>query len=230
MTDQASNDGAPAEGDTTITDVVKANEPGVRPEFIPEDLWDPEAKAPKLDAVGERLKELDTLKATKSEIDATIVDDPAKIDFTAMVAEVKTDDGKQIEFDADDPLFKTVAAAVVEHKVPTAYLKPLVNAFVQSQMQLDVASREAAVAEFKSLGDKGKERVQSVHAALTRAVGADRATQFLGGVATKAQIEVLEGLIALIAEPNPGNDAGTGGDVSLTTGNPGKIFFGKGKA
>lgn len=192
-------EGAQPGADTIAAAVDATAVAGTRPEDFPEDLWDAEANAPKAEAVAARLKELGTAKASLDELAATVVDSPDKIDWNLGL---KTDDGADITFDEKDPLFASVAQTFVAEKIPTAYLKPLATAFVQAQMQMDEASRTQLKNEFESLGEKRVERIQSLTHQVAGVVGADAARAFVGNFSSRAQVEVLEKLMAHFAEPN----------------------------
>ena len=195
-----------------------------KPEGLPDDLWDPEANTIKAADAAARFKELATVKEQADTLAATVVDDPTKIDWNLGL---KTEDGKEIEFDTADPLFAAVGQTFAAEKIPTAYLKPLASAFVRAQQEADRAATAAAKAEFDALGEKAAERVQSVVHAIGQRVGVPTAQKFVGGLSTAAQVEVLEKLIAAFAEPNPGKAGEEVTDVTISSPAAGTVFFRK---
>lgn len=220
------SEAAPAEavvasGAASIADVVKAEAAPVtdRPDDLPEDLWDAEAKAPKYADIKTRVEKA----AAFEEIAATVVDSADKIDWKI---DLKTPDGQEIDWDLEDPLFKAVGATVVEHKIPTAYLKPLMKAYAEAQFAADAARVSETKAEYEKLGDKREARVQGTFKWLTDIVGEDKAKGFVMTLGRADQVEVIEALMEHFKDPNPGPN-GSGDDKGLMQTNPGRVFFGK---
>jgi len=235
---------APADtGDTpaTIADAVGAVDVSAsnttpvvtRPDDLPEDLWDAEAGAPKFSDIKTRLEEHAALKAAQEAAAGEVFAAPEDIDWSTDVQV----DGQPATFDTEDPFFKAVSAAVIEHKVPKGAFKAMLNAFAESQIANAAGARAAAEAEFKSLGetpDKAVARIKGIETAISTAIGeekggASKAKAFVGTLQTKAQVEVIEALLEQLRDPNPGQNAGPDAKTLLQT-DPGKVFFGSKKA
>lgn len=200
------------DGDTIASVVADP----ARPDGFDDDLWDATANAPKLAEIAARLTEHKTLKdAAASAVIAESVD---KIDWT--LPDVKGADGKPVEFDTEDPLFKAVGEAVVAHKVPMAQFKPLLAAFAQAQMQQDEAARAELTVEMGKLGEKGRERVQAAAKWAAAAIGETQAATLFRSFTTAAQVEAIEKLMEHYRDPNPGGGVGASEGKTL-----GQIFY-----
>lgn len=196
-----------------------------KPEGMPDAFWNAENNAFNLD----KLTELNGVAEKFAKLSDGAVDDPSKVDFKSLVAELKGEDGKPlagpdgqpIELDADSPLLQSAAKVFAEFGLGKAAQTALLNSFVQAQLADAKAVMDAGKAEMAKLGENAEARVNTLRN-FVKTEGGDNALAILARVNTAAEFEFLEKLMGKVTGPAPGANAGGSGASSLL---PQQILF-----
>lgn len=192
-----------------------------RPDDFPEDLWDAEKGAPKLDAVAGKLKEYAT--AAEANQGVAKVED---IDWS-LPADLDPDTKDAVfEVNQDDPMVQAIAPELVG--LPQERISKLVASMARFQIAEAKQFKAAVQAEEKKLGDKFMERITGaqsfVELALTAAGKKDAkelAQRFRNTWVTAEQVEVIEALAKHANGPGVANP-----DPKTTTPeNKGRTFY-----
>lgn len=170
-----------------------------RPEHLPETFWDAEAGAPKWDALGGHLKELETFKTEASIKAATIPESPDKYDFK-LPGDFKPPEGMDVQLKPDDPLvgawreqahkfglgqdgFEAGIALYANHVLTQA----------KAENDMLTQAREGVT---KALGPNGGQRLADINQFLDQRFGAGAAETFGNLGLTKQGVEIMERLIS----------------------------------
>nr|DAH75491.1 MAG TPA: hypothetical protein [Caudoviricetes sp.] len=187
-------------------DAGKGNEKPVRPEWLPESMWDADK--------GFKKDDLDSLIASKAERDAAKAQVPEKPDGyqAKLPATFKMPEGFELPegetvLDETDP--RVVALREVAHGKGWSQADfEEVLAFGVNQ---DIAERgrikEAVSKEREKLGGRGVERIKSVTGWLDAKLGSDLASSLHSMMFTAKQVEAFEAVMRL----NRGDVPGTPG-------------------
>ena len=207
---------APASGGTSADNGAPASG---KPEGMPDAFWNAENNAFNLD----RLTELNGVAEKYAKLSDGAVDDPSKVDFKGLVAELKGDDGKPlvdldgkpIELDAESPLLQSAAKVFAEFGLGKAAQASLVKAFVSAQMADATAQMEFAKTEMAKLGANAPARLTALQN-FVKSEGGDVALTLFSRLSTAAEFEFLEKLMSKSTGPAPGANAGANGASEQT--------------
>lgn len=166
-----------------------------RPAYIPEAFWDAEKGAVKGEDFAKHFADLTALKTKQDERNGTV---PASADAykLELAPEIKLPEGATIN--EADPLYVEARKLAHELQLPQGEFNRLANLVVKSQID-EATSKAAALKEFRAgqlklLGERGRERVEGVEAAL-KARFNDDAKHLIPLLVSAKQVELIEGLL-----------------------------------
>lgn len=175
----------------------------IRPEGLPDDLWD-DAKGVKTGDLWAAYRDL------KAEVEAAKADVPAAdaaYDLT-LPADFKAPDGLTVEIAKDDPLWAKVAEIGKADGMTKATHQKLLAAFAEYQIAQQTAQIDGYVAEKTKLGANADTRIKAADDWLKANLSASQA-EALGAALTSAEgVQALEALIRLRADPTAATGAG----------------------
>lgn len=168
----------------------------VRPDGLPDDLWD--------DASGVKVGDLwaahRDLLAKEAERLADVPGADAAYDLS-LPEDFKAPDGLEVEIKADDPLWAKFQEIGKEAGVPKAAFQKFVAAFADYQIAAQQADVEAYTAEKTKLGANADVRIKAADAWL-KANLSEKQAAALGRALIEADgVEALEALIRLKSGP-----------------------------
>jgi hypothetical protein len=202
-----------ADGDKTAADMTKektAQKP-VRPDWLPETMWDADKGFKKAD--------FDSLVALKAETDSRAASLPATADKyeIKLPTSFKVPDGFELPqgeslINADDPRVAAAREYAHKNKLSQGEFEELL-AFGAN---MDIAERgrmkEAVGKEREKLGGRAVERIKAVTTWLDAKLGGEQAASLHSMMFTAKQIEAFERLMQLNRGDVPGNP-GAGRDA-----------------
>lgn len=187
----------------------------VRPDYIPENLWDAEKGTVKADDLGKILQ-------AHADRQAKAITDPTKVELKTELKDAK---GESITFDMDAPVMKAAAAMAKDRGWTTDDLTAMGEIVVKAQL----AAQEADLVEYRTLGNgdmaKADARFNAVIAKGAALLGADEQgaatpeakqalTRVFAHIHTRADFETLEKLIN--GQSGPGAAASGGNPAQVT--------------
>lgn len=185
-----------------VTPVVEAAAvvPPVKPEGLPDGLWDEVAGVKTVEAVT-RLVELEAAdKARTAGIPATAAD--YKLEPAEPILDPVS--GKPVTFNADDPLAKAALSWAHENQVPQASLAKLLGVFAANEMAALTAHNSHVAAETAKLGANSEARFASISTALTAHAGEAGAKAIMGNLGSADAVIALEAVLKKLAGPSIG--------------------------
>lgn len=175
----------------------------VRPEGLPDDLWD--------DATGVKTGDLwaqfRDMQAKEAERTADVPGAEDAYDL-ALPADVTVPEGLEVEFAKDDPFWSEIQGVAKEAGVNRAAFGKFVGAFAKYQIAAQQQQVEAYVAEKTALGANADQRIDAAGKWLKANLPGAQADALGGALISKAGVEGLEALIRLKSGPLATTGAG----------------------
>lgn len=187
-----------------------AGEDVLRPEKLPETLWDATAKAPKWDDVATRLARADELEAAETARKEGVPAKPEDYKLDVSGDPILGLDGQPAAIDPANPLATGVLAVAHKHGLPQAVISDLARTFVETEVKAEKGVKEALDAEVAKLGEKARDRVTAVQGFIKQHCGsnADAAIAGLGSAgAVQAWEAVMSKITGATVTAIPGQDA-----------------------
>ncbi|MBX5001883.1 hypothetical protein HJB72_28585 [Rhizobium lentis] len=195
-----------------------AAEKPVRPDYLPESLWDAET--------GFKADYFNELAATKAERDTLLANVPEKPDgYTVSLPQdfqlpegFEVPDGESI-IDEADP--RVAAAREFAHsaQLTQEQFESLIAIGVQADIAEKTSIKEALTQQREELGARATERVNAVTTWLGAKIGGDLAAALAPMLYTAKQVQAFEKLMLLNRGAVPGNPGGgrdgLGGDTKI---------------
>lgn len=183
----------------------------VRPDYLPEELWD-ETAGFKADAYNE----LVAFKANRDAELAQVPDSPdkyeAKLPATFKLPEgVKIPEGEMV-LNADDPRIQLLREVAHSQNWSQAQFEDVIAMGVNMDIGENKRLQEAAAGEREKLGSRGADRVNAITTFLDAKIGKELAGSLRGMLFTAKQVEAFEAIQRLVrgdvrGNPNGGRDA-----------------------
>lgn len=196
--------------------------PGARPEFVPEQFWDPATNQPRLEAMAKSWRDL------RAKVSQGIGNAPENPDSYAFP---KIEGMTEELVKADDPLWKQVRESAHKAGVTQQQLEAIISPYVQDMLQRqnqqpaaspeeDAAARQAArAAELGKLGPNGDLMVRDIKGWITglqsRGSLTDAEAQALMIAGNADGIRALAKLRALAGEKPIPLDSLAGADMTV---------------
>lgn len=181
-------------------------QPAIRPDFLPEALWDTEKNAPKTDEV---LKQFGELSKFKTDYDAKLATVPAKAEDYALPEKIDDEEiaklipaGQEISIDAKNPMIAAFREFAFANKLPQEMFTAAVQTYLKQQVLEEKAFADASEAETKKLGGNGLQRKEAVKTFLVSVIGEADTKEILGSVYSAKQFEAFERLQAKYSGSN----------------------------
>lgn len=187
VTPAAAAPAAPADNSLIAPAVAESVPGGVRPEGLPDELWDADANAVKPEAYAKLAEFL-----------------AASADIPADAAGYKLEPSEPIEgvvFDAADPLAQALVASAAKHKAPQGLVSDLLAEYGKLESAAAAEQAAAIEAEKVKLGANHAARTSAAQTYIVAAVGAERAEALRLSIGSAAAFEALEALIAKTQGP-----------------------------
>ncbi|WP_407976104.1 hypothetical protein ACJKIH_03000 [Brucella pseudogrignonensis] len=199
---------APAEPPARAAPNAEPEKP-VRPDYLPESLWD--------ENTGFKEQDYNDLVAFKADRDAALAQVPdsadkyeAKLPATFKIPEgVKEED---FAFDANDPRISLLREVAHSKQWSQADFEEVLAAGINMDIAQNKEMAEAAAGEREKLGSRAKDRVTAVTTFLDAKIGKDLAGSLRGMMFTAKQVEAFEAIQRLVRGDVPGNP-GAGRDA-----------------
>jgi hypothetical protein len=182
----------------TATSPLLSGAPGadvVRPEGLPDTLWDADAKAPKWTDVTARLTRADELEAAETARKEGVPTEAKDYKLDPSGDALVGLDGKPAAIDAANPLAQAVTSVAHKHGLPQAVVSDFARAYIETELAGEKAIKEALDAEVAKLGDKATERVTAVQTFIRAHCGAD-ADAAIAGLGSAGAVQAFEALMA----------------------------------
>lgn len=185
----------------------------VRPDALPESYWDPEAKAPKFDALGKDLTEFTTLKTERDARLAAIPKD-GKYAFD-LPADYKIPDGMKWTVDEGDPLAKGAVEFAKAQGLTQPQFTAMAAMWAQVQLSEHATQTEWLAKETKALGAGAETRRSELKTWLggkeVAGLSKDQQSALLPLLDSKLGVEALETIKKIVSgvqtSGKPGNGA-----------------------
>ena len=212
--------GLPASGQGDPPAGSAGGDKPARPEKLPEQFWDADAGAIKLDDLAGRLAELEEVARLDGERKAQIPKAPGEYTLD-LPADLKLPEGYAWKVNKDDPVLQEFQKIAHEAGMTNADFQRLSGTYAKA-LSSQIAAQDAVLAaEFKSLGDRAAERVGAVTNAIGAQFGAEtlkRLTPVFDTVGAGALVEVfealLEGRLKSSGSPTSANGGSSGSGIS----------------
>ncbi len=175
----------------------------VRPEGLPDDLWD-DAKGVKTGDLWAAYRDL------KAEIDAKRADVPGENETydLALPEGFEVPEGLSVEIAKDDPLWADFQALGREAGLSKADFGKFVGAFAKYQIAQQTADVDAYVAEKTKLGTNADTRINAANDWLKANLTAGQADALGGALTTAEGVQALEALIRLKSDATTASGVG----------------------
>lgn len=197
----------PAAGDTAAQGDGSQSQKPARPEWLPEDYFDADKGAIKLDDFGKHYGEIAT--GAKAEVER-LAAYPKKIEDLKfeLPADLKLPEG--VKFDDTNPQFQAFRNFVFEKKLDPAIGTEVLGMYVREKAGEVDAINKRVDQELAKLGDNGAARIESLRTFFTGKVGADLAKSVMAGIFTEPQVKAMEKIMLAMSnqntqEPHGGN-------------------------
>lgn len=195
-----------------------AAEKPVRPEYLPESLWDPEK--------GFKADYFNDLAATKAERDTLLANVPEKPDGykVSLPQDFQLPEGFEVPegesvIDENDPRISAVRDFAHANQLTQEQFEGLIAIGAQADIAEQANVREALTKQREELGAKATERVNAVTTWLGAKIGGDLAGALAPMLYTAKQVQAFEKLMLLNRGAVPGNPGGgrdgLGGDTKI---------------
>lgn len=181
----------------------------VRPEYLPESLWD--------EATGFKSQDYNDLVAFKADRDAALAQVPDSADKyeAKLPATFKMPEGVKEEdfaFDATDPRISLLREVAHSKQWSQADFEEVLAAGINMDIAQNKEMAEAAAGEREKLGSRAKDRVSAVTTFLDAKIGPELAGSLRGMMFTAKQVEAFEAIQRLVRGDVPGKP-GAGRDA-----------------
>mgnify|MGYP003651914939 CR=1 FL=1 len=219
----AGTEPAPADG-AAPAPVVTADV--ARPETLPENYWDAEAKAPKYDAL---VGDLSAAQIKAQQYDERMATVPAAAADYKLVLPEGFQSPKEVgEFVIPEGSTLARLAPEIAHKhgLPQAAISDLLGALAQDQIDAHAAEQAAIAEDLKALGERGPARIAAATAFMKSKLSPEEFAGLASAVTSAAGLMALEKIIASTGglAAVPGGGAATGGAVDTTGWTPEQLL------
>lgn len=194
----ANSPAPPADGGSAALD--GASGASLRPEWVPEDHWDPEAGSLKLDSFGQHYSELAEFKKAQDERLAGLPQKPEDYQIDLSPDEVKelasryeVPPDAQV-YAADDPRLRKLREWAAEKKLPPGDVKELVWVGLEHDLATAKAQLDAIRAEEKKLGPNYATRIGALASGLSTVADPDRVKGLISRLRSADDFFVLEAI------------------------------------
>lgn len=207
MTTEAAAPPAPAPEPAPSPSPAPEPQGVTRPEYIPEQFWDPQANAVKPE-FGQHYSELSTFKQTyDQQQEALKARKPEDIKIEVKPPEgFKLPDGIELKIDEKDPRIPIIRDLALKRGLDQDTVNDLVWLDAQMQIEAHNAERERVKAEDAKLGANGKDRKAAVTNWITnfKDLKPEHKQEIEVLTATAAGVELVEMLMARASGSVPG--------------------------
>jgi len=181
----------------------------VRPDYLPESLWD--------EATGFKAQDYNDLVAFKADRDAALAQVPDSADKyeAKLPATFELPEGvKEGEFalDTNDPRISLLREVAHSKQWSQADFEQVLAMGIEMDIAQGKEMAEAAAGERDKLGSRAKDRVTAVTTFLDAKIGSELAGSLRGMMFTAKQVEAFEAIQRLVRGDVPGNP-GAGRDA-----------------
>lgn len=190
-TEQANAGASPPSGQAAAPPA--ASDGPVRPEGVPDSLWDAASGF----KVGDAVKQLSELQAFKASYDSRAAAVPEKADAyeLKLPPDFKAPDGVDFKLNPDDPMVAVGRQIAHAAKLDQAGFEQIVGIYAQAQIAQEKQFAEIIAREMQALGPKHADRVSAVNTFLTAALGAEDASFLAPVLQHKRGVEAIERLM-----------------------------------
>lgn len=178
-------------GDQTSNGASNLTTPAERPDYVPEQFWDPTNRTVKAQEFTSHLGELAALKA---QTDARLAARPAQADGYKLEFSEGFKPEVAIKFDETDPRLAPLRAFAHEAGFDQNQFSKLLEIEAARVTAESKMIEQAAAAEIGKLGANGPARVTAVKTWLTGLVGDKGAAQLMDRAVLSSDVELLEKL------------------------------------
>lgn len=172
-----------------------------RPEYIPEQFWDADAKAPKAEDLTKVFAEYPDLQKFKTEADTRAAALPkTAADYKIeLPKDFKIPEGLKFQVDEKNPLVASARGFADKYRLPQEAMSDLIGMWSNILLDGRKAEQTEADATKQALGAKADERVAAAQTWATGLLGKDKAGVIAPLLRTKDGVEAVETIIAKMA-------------------------------
>ena len=197
-----------ASGDGSQTTQTQA---ASRPEYVPDQFWDPATNTVKVQEFTTHIGELAALKAAQ---DARLAARPEKPDGYKLELPQTFKSDVALKFDETDPRVAPLRAIAHELNLDQPTFSRLLEVEATRVIAEQKQIAEAQAAEMKKLGTNAAARVTSAKTFLAGVVGTEGAQQIIDRLVLASDIELVEKLQQAFTNPGGSTFKGNGRDTS----------------
>lgn len=189
-----------------------------KPDGLPDDLWDAEKAAPRVDALVPKFLELSKFQTETAERLSKRPEAADKYE-AKLPKDFELPAGVEFAFDADSELLKTAREFAFASGMDQAGFEGLVGQYVDEMLGRSASqvqkAEEATRAEMAKLGANAQPRIDAVNAWIDANFAGDEAAALKGGATSAAAVTAIEKLIEKAGGPKAAITADGGRGAAL---------------